>query len=73
MVQVCSAALAVLCDSRKSADPPLRRHLSIVLECVELHMNTQSPGLRYQLLAALKKVKLVTFSLLFCHCYYCVV
>ena len=59
-----ASACALLCESKNTTEPPRSAHLDLVLECVELHINTQSAGFRYDLLSALKRVSLIFSHLL---------
>ena len=50
------SALQLVCDSKRTTDLPSIPYLPMVLECVQLHLNSQSPWFRQQVLALLKKV-----------------
>lgn len=50
------SALGLICESHRTTEPPELTHLSLLMEFVELNANSQSPGFRYPVLTAFKKV-----------------
>lgn len=55
--QVVSLGVRVLCYSRHTTDLPSLIQLRLIIDNIQLHMNSQSPSLREQALSSLKKVK----------------